>query len=88
MYLNLRYTEKYSLIIIHGTRHRTMVNRENLQLQHGPNYKFLVILTLTEFNLIRDGGEKNESFKLRMKYTLNGQLYKKGKLFPLHSMNA
>jgi hypothetical protein len=27
-YLNLGYTEIYSLIIIHGTRHRTMVNRE------------------------------------------------------------
>ena len=30
--VNLRYTEKYSLLTIHRTRHREMINRENLQL--------------------------------------------------------
>jgi hypothetical protein len=56
---------------------------------HGPNYnKFLVILTLREFKLYQRWGRKNESFKLRMKYTQNRQLYKEGNLFPLHSTNA
>jgi len=53
-------------------------------LIHGPSYKSLVILTLTEFNLYQRWGKQNECCKLRMKYTLKGQLYKKDKLFPFH----
>jgi hypothetical protein len=58
-------------------------------LIHDPSYnKSLVILSLTEINLYQRWGKQNESCKLRMKYTLHGQLYKKSKSFPFHSMNA
>jgi hypothetical protein len=50
---------------------------------HGPNCdKALVFLTFTKFNLYQRLGKQNESSKLRVKYRLNGQLYKKGKVFP------